>query len=103
VSPPAPQDPVAHLAHYPSLDVELGFIRDHRDVMAVLRDVVAGMVASIADSEATAMELPPVPAEIPIVHFADALELAGKGLGEDLSAEPDLAPAHERWLGEWAR
>ncbi len=22
--------------------------------------------------------------------------------GEDLSNEPDLAPAHERWLGEWA-
>jgi nondiscriminating aspartyl-tRNA synthetase len=43
-----------------------------------------------------------VPAEIPAVHFADALELVGKALGEDLSAEPDLAPAHERWLGEWA-
>jgi nondiscriminating aspartyl-tRNA synthetase len=23
--------------------------------------------------------------------------------GEDLADEPDLAPAHERWLGEWAR
>jgi aspartyl/asparaginyl-tRNA synthetase len=23
--------------------------------------------------------------------------------GEDLSDEPDLAPAHERWIGEWAR
>jgi nondiscriminating aspartyl-tRNA synthetase len=22
--------------------------------------------------------------------------------GEDVRAEPDLAPAHERWLGEWA-
>jgi nondiscriminating aspartyl-tRNA synthetase len=27
----------------------------------------------------------------------------GEALGEDLSGEPDLAPAHERWLGEWAR
>jgi nondiscriminating aspartyl-tRNA synthetase len=33
--------------------------------------------------------------KIPAVHFADAMEM----LEAD---EPDLAPAHERWLGEWA-
>ena len=37
-----PHDTVRHLAEYVSLDVELGFIEDHRDVLAVLRDVVAG-------------------------------------------------------------
>ena len=40
-----PHDTVRHLAEYVSLDVELGFIRDHRDVLAVLREVLAGMVA----------------------------------------------------------
>jgi len=30
------------------------------------------------------------------------VEMVGAALGEDLSGEPDLAPAHERWLGEWA-
>ena len=39
-----PHDTVRHLAEYVSLDVELGFIDDHRDVLAVLRDVLAGMV-----------------------------------------------------------
>ena len=39
-----------------------------------------------------------MPAEIPAVHFAEALRIAG-GAGPD---EPDLAPAHERALGEWA-
>jgi nondiscriminating aspartyl-tRNA synthetase len=98
-----PHDTVRHLAQYTSLDVELGFIHDHRDVMAVLRDVVAGMVAEIADRtpEAVAqweLTLPEVPAEIPILHFADALRLAGAP-----ADEPDLAPAHERLLGEWAQ
>jgi nondiscriminating aspartyl-tRNA synthetase len=37
------------------------------------------------------------------VHFAEALEMVSAAIGEDLSAEPDLAPAHERWLGDWAR
>ena len=32
-----PHDTVRHLAEYVSLDVELGFIEDHRDVLAMLR------------------------------------------------------------------
>jgi nondiscriminating aspartyl-tRNA synthetase len=94
-----PHDTVRHLAQYTSLDAELGFIADHRDVMAVLRDVLAGMLAAVAPLT----EVPAVPARIPSVHFTDALAMVGAALGEDLSGEPDLAPAHERWLGEWAR
>ena len=37
-----PHDTARHLAEYVSLDAEMGFIRDHRDVMSVLRDVIAG-------------------------------------------------------------
>src|SRR5258705_5288043 len=40
-----PHDTARHLAQYTSLDAELGFIADHRDVMAVLTAVVAEMVA----------------------------------------------------------
>jgi nondiscriminating aspartyl-tRNA synthetase len=94
-----PHDTVRHLAQYTSLDVELGFISDHRDVMAVLRDTLAGMLAALRGST---VDVPEVPDPIPVIHFADAVELVGKAIGEDLSGEPDLAPAHERWLGEWA-
>lgn len=98
-----PHDTVRHLAEYVSLDVELGFVRDHRDVVACLRDVVAGMVAAIHERAAEAVErlgiaVPEVPAELPVLHFRDALALVGAP--ED---EPDLTPAHERALGEWAR
>jgi nondiscriminating aspartyl-tRNA synthetase len=97
-----PHDTVRHLAEYTSLDVELGFIHDHREVMAVLRDVIAGMVAAIGERAQAAVNtwqltLPAVPEEIPVLHFSDALRLAGAP-----SDEPDLAPAHERRLGEWA-
>ncbi len=103
-----PHDTVRHLAQYTSLDAELGFISDHRDVMAVLRETVAGMVAAIASGTPEAVSLlevtlPEVPREIPVLHFADALEMVGTATGEDLADEPDLAPAHERWLGDWAR
>jgi nondiscriminating aspartyl-tRNA synthetase len=99
-----PHDTARHLAQYTSLDVELGFIADHRDVMAVLRDVLAGMVGAIAERAPDApVELPAVPAEIPAVHFSDAVALVSAGTGTDITGEPDLAPADERWLGEWAR
>jgi nondiscriminating aspartyl-tRNA synthetase len=94
-----PHDTVRHLAQYTSLDVELGFITDHRDVMAVLRSVLAGMVSAIDPSFVDTE----VPEQILSVHFVDALAMVGKALGEDLSGEPGLAPAHERWLGEWAQ
>ena len=44
-----------------------------------------------------------MPAQIPVMHFEDALHLLGGALREDLSKEPDLAPAHEQWLGAWAQ
>ncbi|MFG2081563.1 aspartate--tRNA(Asn) ligase [Micromonospora tulbaghiae] len=97
-----PHDTVRHLAQYTSLDVELGFVTDHRDVMAVLRGTLAGMVATVAERAGGALAtlgvtVPEVPAEIPAVHFTDALKIAGAP-----ADEPDLAPAHERALGEWA-
>lgn len=98
-----PHDTVRHLAEYVSLDVELGFITDHRDVIAALRDVVAGMVNAVEERAAAAVDLlgvdvPVVPAELPVVHFRDALQIAGAP-----ADEPDLAPSHERAVGAWAK
>jgi nondiscriminating aspartyl-tRNA synthetase len=98
-----PHDTVRHLAEYVSLDAELGFVRDHRDVLAVLREVLAGMVAAVHERapEAVALtgaDVPVVPEEIPVIHFRDALALVGAP-----DDEPDLAPEHERALGAWAR
>ena len=99
-----PHDTVRHLAQYTSLDAELGFIDDHRDVMRVLREVLAGMVATIGERGLGAgVDLPTIPAEIPVLHFDDAQVLLEELLGEPVVGEPDLAPAHERRLGEWAR
>jgi nondiscriminating aspartyl-tRNA synthetase len=87
-----PHDTARHLAEYTSLDAELGFLSDHFEVMAVVRDVVAGMVEAIRERapravELLELELPRVPSEIPWLHFADS--------GVD---DVDLAPADERRL-----
>src|SRR5262249_36154951 len=94
-----PHDTTRHLAQYTSLDVEFGFIEDHTTVMALVQDVIAAMVQRIGAFPG----LPAVPERIPTVHFAEALEMISRATGEDVRNEPDLAPAHERFLGEWAR
>ena len=103
-----PHDTPRHLNEFVSLDAELGFIRDHTTVMDVLGQAIAGMVAAMREQAPQALALlgvtlPEVPRPIPSIHFADALRLVAEATGEDTRGEPDLAPAHERWLGEWAR
>jgi nondiscriminating aspartyl-tRNA synthetase len=103
-----PHDTARHLAQYTSLDAELGFISDHRDVMTVLRDVIDGMVAAVRERPRLAREvpglvLPEVPGQIPDIHFTAAQELIAGQAGWDPRGEPDLAPADERWLCEWAQ
>jgi nondiscriminating aspartyl-tRNA synthetase len=102
-----PHDTPRHLSEYVSLDGELGFIDDHHDVMAVARDAVAGMAQAIREREPDAasrlsLTPPTVPPVIPHIHFADAQRMISAATGERLEGEPDLAPAHERWLSEWA-
>jgi len=102
-----PHDTARHLAQYTSLDAELGFIADHHDVMNVLRDAIARMATAAGERARPALDLlglraPAVPPRIPEIGFADAQELIAARAGRDPRGEPDLSPADERWLGEWA-
>ena len=103
-----PHDSTRHLNEYVSLDAEFGFIQDHFTVMAVLRDIIAGILAVLQETCSAELgllqvRLPVVPAHIPHIHFAEAQELIYRLSGLDERAEPDLSPQGERVLGEWAQ
>ncbi|NTU85824.1 MAG: aspartate--tRNA(Asn) ligase [Chloroflexales bacterium] len=104
-----PHDTPRHINEFVSLDVEQGFISDHREVMATLVTALRGIIAAIAEALSpaelalTGARLPALLPVIPSIHFTEALDLLSGLTGEDLRGEPDLAPAHERLLGEWAR
>ena len=103
-----PHDTVRHINEYVSLDVEMGFIQDHRDVMVMLTQVVRGILAHLglnyaAELATLQVQMPQIPVQIPAIYFPEAQEMILARWGEDCRGEPDLAPQHERWLGEWAK
>src|SRR5436853_3393183 len=102
-----PHSTTRHLNEYVSLDVELGFIRNHLDVMDVLTGLVRAMLKHLETHAARELErlkvkMPLAPEKFPSIYFPAAQKLILERFGEDCSNEPDLSPQHERWLGEWA-
>ncbi len=103
-----PHDTTRHINEYVSLDVEFGFIENHFTVMAMARNVIAGILETLRTDYAAELalleaNLPAVPATIPHIHFADAQQLIFDRHGVDVRGEPDLSPQDERWLGAWAQ
>ena len=79
-----------HLSEYSSLDFEMGFIKDHTDVMAALERTMRLIVDKVG--------LPVVmPEKIPVLKLREVQKILGVS-----TDEPDLEPEHERAICEWA-
>src|SRR6266704_3213029 len=60
-----PHDTTRHINEYVSLDVEFGFIENHFSVMALLRDVIAGMLEALSEHYPSELKLLRV--QVPVV------------------------------------
>lgn len=98
-----------HTNEYVSLDVEFGFIENHFTVMALLTDLIRGILDHLRAqyaAELTLLEadLPTVGQTIPHVHITDGQQLLTDRYGmTDAIGASDLTPEHERLLGQWAQ
>jgi nondiscriminating aspartyl-tRNA synthetase len=97
-----------HLNEYTSMDIEMGFIRDHTDIMTMENKLLSHLMAhlrttSVADFALLGAEIPAVPAEIPRMKLREAQKLITERTGTDCTNEPDLEPEHERWLCTYAK
>ena len=103
-----PHQTVRHLNEYVSMDAEMGFIQDHTTVMTLLTEVIRGILDYIGSHCAQELvllnvQMPLAPQEFPRIYFPEAQQWIFEHHGEDCRGEPDLAPQHEKWLGEWAK
>ncbi len=80
-----------HLSEYSSLDFEMGFIKDHTDVMAALEHTMRLIVEKTGVADVL------LPEKIPVLKLREAQKLLG------VAEDPDLEPEHERALCEWAK
>ncbi len=97
-----------HLNEYTSLDVECGFIEDHRDIMAIETRLLKFITEHLEEQcprefETLGATLPLISETIPSMKLREAQKLITEKTGQDCTQEPDLDPAHERWLSEYAR
>lgn len=100
-----------HLSEYTSLDIEMGFIKDHKDIMRVETALMRYLAAHLAKTVPTdlallGMELPKLGDEttdlFPHMKLREAQALIKEKTGADKTKEPDLEPEDERWLCEYA-
>lgn len=78
-----------HLSEYSSMDFEMGFIKDHTDVMAALEKTMRLIVDRVGLPVA-------MPEKIPVLKLREVQKILGT------AEEPDLEPEHERAICEWA-
>lgn len=97
-----------HLNEYTSLDIEMGFITDHTDVMEIenrfLLHLEKKLRTHCTDEFALLhAEVPIVPKKIPAMKLVDVLTLIKKETKADKTGAMDLDPEDERWLCEYAK
>ncbi len=97
-----------HLNEYTSMDIEMGFIADHTDLMALETRLMQFISKALAENCAAEFallgaDIPTVPEKIPNLKLREAQELIFKETGKDKRQEPDLEPEDEKWLCEWSK
>ena len=96
-----------HLSEYLSLDVELGFIEDENDVMALEEALLKTMFAHVAETctrELTLLEavMPALDVSFPRISLMEARDLVETRYGHKTGGK-DLDPEAERLIGRWAK
>lgn len=98
-----------HLNEYTSLDFEVGFINDHKDIMDIFTKVMQMIKKRIEKNTKEELDLLNakeilIPDEVPVMKLVEAQQLLEDKLGyTNIVGEPDLEPEHERVLSDYVK
>ena len=97
-----------HLSEITQMDFEMGFIKDHHDVMAMLEKVTRKVSEAVTDKHTDILKRmntapPALPeGEYPSFTLREAQEILEKEFDIKAVGEPDMEPEHERKICEYA-
>ena len=97
-----------HVSEVTMLDIEMGFIKDHDEVLGMVQDMVRDvLVKAYADNaevlkSLNAPELT-IKAKFPHYTMAEIHQMYSKETGKDTTDELDLMPEEEKWICEYSK
>ncbi len=97
-----------HLTELTMLDIEMGFVRDHQEVMDMVADMTKHALTKVYEEHADDLKSLNAPElvlsdTVPAFTIAEIHEMYSKANSTDTTAEKDLIPDEERWIAEHAR
>ncbi|HSW98815.1 MAG TPA: aspartate--tRNA(Asn) ligase [Candidatus Saccharimonadales bacterium] len=97
-----------HVSEVTMLDVEMGFIDGHDDVLNFLQDMVYAVLTRLYQEHADNLKAVGAPelklAEtFPRYTMAEIHKLYQEATGKDMTKEIDLTPDEEKWVCEYAK
>lgn len=97
-----------HVSEVTMLDVEMGFIDGHADVLDLLQDLVFTVLTRLYKENATELKSLRAPeltlkSEFPRYTMKRIHEMYQAATGKDMSQEIDLTPDEEKWICEYAK
>ncbi len=105
-----PSATTRHLTELTMLDIEMGFVRSHDEVLDMVGDMTQNALKRIYEEhgdELKSLNAPelklPADGKIPRFTIAQIHDMYFKATKTDTTKEKDLIPDEERWIGEYAR
>lgn len=103
-----PSATTRHLTELTMLDIEMGFVESHQEVMDMVAGFTKNALSRVYDEHAADLKSLNAPElkltdEVPKFTIAEIHEMYTKATGTDTTKEKDLIPDEERWIAEYAR
>ena len=95
-----------HLNEYVSLDLEMAFIKDHTDIMALKISLLQYIINGLSESCHVELgilgaQLPQLPDAVPTFTVAEIHDIVLKEYGVDNRIDPDLSNEDEMLIGQY--
>lgn len=105
-----PSATTRHLTELTMLDIEMGFVKDHDEVLDLVGDMTQAVLRRVYDvfaEDLKSLNAPqlflPEDGKVPRFTIAEIHELYTKATKTDTTDEKDLIPDEERWIADYAR
>lgn len=103
-----PSATTRHMSEVTMLDIEMGFVKDHDEVLDLVGDMTITVLKQIYKDYADALKSLNAPQlvvadKVPQFTVAEIHELYTKATKTDTTQEKDLIPDEERWICDYAK